>query len=161
MQLSSSSSSSSSSVHRASTNLHQSQQAGPRPRPLDRAPVSLVSPAISRVLARITPSSMLGMSRRYMVFDLQLGPSTSDRTNTGSLNLNRFIISCLHPQSLFQYASSLQKSKVPDGFAALSLAIAQEGSCEPYHHARHRTLSHRARRGLPQMLFLHASNTNS
>ena len=44
---------------------------------------SLVSPAIARVLARMTPSSMLGMSRRHIVFDLQLGRSTSDRNIMG------------------------------------------------------------------------------
>ena len=42
--------------------------------------------------ARITPSSMLGMSRCNMVFNLKLGRPTSDYNNMGSLNFNRFII---------------------------------------------------------------------
>ena len=43
-------------------------------------------------------------------------------------------LQCLHPQSGFKYACIpfLQKNKVPDELAALSLAFAQEGSCEPY-----------------------------
>ena len=31
--------------------------------------------------------------------------------------------------------------------------LRKKGSCEPYHHAHHRTFSHRARRGHPQLLF--------
>ena len=42
--------------------------------------------------ARVTPSSMLGMSRCNMVFNLKLGRPTSDYHNIGSLNLNRFVI---------------------------------------------------------------------
>ena len=43
--------------------------------------------------ARITPSSMLVMSRRNMVFNLKLGRSTSDCDDIGPLNFSRFIIS--------------------------------------------------------------------
>ena len=42
--------------------------------------------------AHITPSSILGMSRRNMVFNFQLGRSTYDRNNMESLNLNRGMI---------------------------------------------------------------------
>ena len=48
----------------------------------------------------------------------------------GLLNLDRFVINaCIH--ILVLNTHHLQKNKVPDEFAAVSLAIGQEGSCEP------------------------------
>ena len=78
--------------------------------------------------ARITPSSMLGMSRGNTAFDLQLGRSTSDSNNLGLLSLDRFVVSA------FIHAS-LQKNEIPYKFAASSPVIAQEGGCEPYPHS--------------------------
>ena len=52
--------------------------------------VSSIDPTCSH--ARITPSSMLGMPRCYMVFDFKFGRSTSDYSNIGSLKFNRLII---------------------------------------------------------------------
>ena len=59
--------------------------------------------------ARVTPSSMLGMSRRNMMFDFQLGRSTSDNNNMGSQNFNRFIIhACTHNLALNRHDLQLR-----------------------------------------------------
>ena len=51
--------------------------------------------------ARITQSSRLGMSRRNMVFNFQLGLSTSDRNNIWVAEPQSLHHQCLHPQSRF------------------------------------------------------------
>ena len=57
--------------------------------------VSSNDPTCSHV--RITPNSMLDMSRCNMVFDFKLCRSTSDHNNIGSVNLNRLITNaCIH-----------------------------------------------------------------
>ena len=59
-----------------------------------RTPSSHVFPAIPRAPThRVTQSSMLGLSRCNIMFDVLLGRPTSDRNTMGSLNLDCFIIS--------------------------------------------------------------------
>ena len=71
--------------------------------------------------ARIAPRSMLGMSRRNMVLNFQLGRSKSNRNNMGSLT-------SIASSSMPEPHSHVQQAWL----AALFLAITQESSCEPY-----------------------------
>ena len=81
------------------------------PGPPDQTPVSHVFHRFHLLPSRTTPSSMLGMSRHNMVFNLQLGRSTSDRNNIGLLNLNRFIIyACIHHPIFDRHAFHFSRS---------------------------------------------------
>ena len=92
--------------------------------------------------ARITPSSMLGMSKCEMVFDFKLGRSTSDHNNIGSLNFSRFISNAfIHNLDCNGHELQLSSWRLRRR-AAVSLT-----------HACHRTYPFRVCRGLPDCLF--------
>ena len=85
--------------------------------------------------------------------------SRGDRNNMGSLNLNRFIIKCLHPQSRFLWASSLQKNMVHHEFAACLWRLRRSRLAVSLTHARHRTEALQGCRRPPPTVVLQAPST--